>query len=300
MPTKKWAVIESVSASAIRRHLLFDAVQRPTVLLSLALGATSAIYLVLLSPVFGGRLWAATSLGISATLATASFIWHYMFRYREEYAKRVRERMDRLDQDRKRLEQAKLGQLHEGLHSGFSSIGSEEGIEALSRLVGEYELLHPTIQDRDHTDPRSMSQIPGLIEKTYRRGLSVLSDTLELMKALQTPNEERLKKEIAELERGVAASKVGEGRAEERLKIQTSMLTSHKQRLDMLDQLRLGVDQLLYQAGRCEASLHRTRIELAAIRTGSWEISVDSVIEALQGTIHQVKEVQEELSRLGY
>ena len=34
---------------------------------------------------------------------------------------------------------------------------------------------------------------------------------------------------------------------------------------------RLLTDQLLYLTGRCEDSLHRTPIEVAAIRVGSFE-----------------------------
>ncbi len=86
----------------------------------------------------------------------------------------------------------------------------------------------------------------------------------------------------------------------ERLRIKEDTLASHRQRLGILEQLQLSVDQLLFQAGRCEASLHRTRIELAAIRIGSSETSVDSVTEALRRTIQQAKEVQDELRRLGY
>ena len=144
-----------------------------------------------------------------------------------------------------------------------------------------------------------MSHLPALVEETYRRGLSVLEDALELMRAASTPGGERLEGEIAALEREIEKAKADEGQAE-RLKIKEATLASHRERLDMLDRLQLRVDQLLYQAHRCEASLHHTRVELAAIRTGGSEASVDSVVEALRGTIHQAKEVQEELRRLGY
>ena len=82
--------------------------------------------------------------------------------------------------------------------------------------------------------------------------------------------------------------------------IREDTLASHRQRLAMLDQLQLRAEQLLHLAGRCEASLHLTRIELAAIRAGSSENSIDSAVEALQETVRRAKEVQEELHRLGY
>ncbi len=67
-----------------------------------------------------------------------------------------------------------------------------------------------------------------------------------------------------------------------------------------MGQLLLRVDQLLHQAGACEASLHRTRVEIAALRADSVESSVNAVIGTLRKTITQAKEVQDELKRLGY
>ncbi len=101
------------------------------------------------------------------------------------------------------------------------------------------------------------------------------------------------------MEQQVEAMKGGETQTEW-IRVSEDRLASRKQSLDLVDQLQLRVGQLLFQAERCEASLYRTRIEVAAIRTGSSETSVDSVIQALQATIQQVKEVQEELKRLGY
>ena len=119
------------------------------------------------------------------------------------------------------------------------------------------------------------------------------------MRATRTPGRDRLQREITDLEREAEVLKEDESQAE-RLSLKEDTLASHRQRLDIVEQLQLDVDQLLFQAGRCEASLHRTRIDLAAIRIGSSEASVDSATEALRRTIRQAKEVQDELRRLGY
>ena len=140
---------------------------------------------------------------------------------------------------------------------------------------------------------------PPLAGETYRQGLSVLSDALELMEVAHTSDTERLKRDISGLEGEVEALKGDQSQAE-RLRIREDTLASHRQRLDMLGQLQVHIDQLLYQAGRCEASLHRARIELAGIKTGSSQTGVDSVIEALRDTLLRAKEVQDELKRLGY
>ena len=291
--------VESLSEPAIRRQLLMDAVQHPTTLLPLATLVGSTIYLALVSPILGGGLLAMVLIVVSGVGAAAGFVWRYVLRYTEEYGKRARELMGLLEGERARLEQADVTRLRESLQAGFSSIGSTEGLKALTELVGEHEELQPALGRERVTDPLSISIVSSLAEETYRQGLSVLSDALELMRASHTPGRARLEKEFDGLERKVEALK-GDGSQAERLRLGEDTLASHRQRLEMLGQLQLRVDQLLYQAHRCEASLHRTRIELAAIRTGSSETSVDSVTETLRRTIDHGKEVQDELRRLGY
>ena len=291
--------MESLSEPAIRRQLLGDAVQHPATLLPLAIAIMSVLYLSLVSPIVGGGLWAMVLLVVSGIGTAVGFVWRYVLRYTEEFGNRARELMDLLEEERARLEHAEVGQRREALQAGFSSIGSTEGLKALTELVSEYERLQPTLGHQRDTDPFSMSLVPSLAVETYRQGLSVLWDALEMMRAVHTPGRERLERELAEMEREVGTLKLDESQAG-RLRLREDTLASHRQRLDMLDQLQLRLERFLYQAGRCEASLHRTRIELAAIRTGSSEATVDSVTEALSRTIHQVKEVQEELKKLGY
>lgn len=278
----------------IRRKTASEAVQHPATLLPLAVCVMSAIYLLLLSPIFGGALWAIVLTAISGIAATAS----YLYRYTKEYPRNAREMMDRDEQERIRLERAELKQFCVRLQVGFFSIASADGVKALAELTSAYEQLQPALAQRRATDPLSASLIPALAGETYRRGLDVLSDALELMEAVHAPGGESLEKEIARLETELHTPKSGEIEAE-RLRLVEETLASCKERLDMLNRLQLYIDQLLYQARRCEASLHSTRIELASVRAGGSKTSVDSVVDALQRTIHQVKEVRDELERLG-
>ena len=247
--------IESLSEPAIRRQLLGDAVQHPATLLPLAAAVLSVLYLALVAPIIGGELWAMVLLVISGIGTAVGFVWRYVLRYTEGYGKRTRELIDLLEQERARLEQAEMGQRRETLRAGFSSIGSTEGLKALTELVNEYEQLHPDLGRQRDTDPLSMPIVHALAGETYRQGLSVLSEALELMRAVQTPGKERLERELAEMERDVETLKLDESQAG-RLALKEDTLASHRQRLDMLDQIQLRLEGLLYQAGRCEASLH--------------------------------------------
>ena len=102
-----------------------------------------------------------------------------------------------------------------------------------------------------------------------------------------------LEDEIAKLERGGATS--------ERIALRRQALTSHRERLVMLQDLHIRVDQLFYQARQCEAALHRSRISLAALRAGgNSAASIDSTTRALQRTMEQARAVQDEVRKLGY
>ena len=288
-----------LSESAIRGQVLSDAVQHPATLLPLAVSGASAIYLLVLSPVFGAGLWAIVLLTISGVVAAVSFAWRRVFRYTGEYAMKARELMDLQDRLLARQRQAEMTRLRQSLETELEQIDSTEGLRVLTGLVGEFDRLRLALGRQDGAQLLSLSHLSGLATEVYGRGLGVLSHALELMTLVRSPGREGLVRQIAELEAEVGASKVDEKQAERR-GIRESRLASHRQRLDMLDQLQLGVDRLLFQADKCEASLHRARIEVAAIRTGTSEWGVDSVIEALRRTIGQVKEVQEDLKKLGY
>jgi hypothetical protein len=127
----------------------------------------------------------------------------------------------------------------------------------------------------------------------------VLADALELASVVNSSDKERLEAEIAEFGKEIASLKKDEAQAEQ-VEIKEATISSHKERLDMVKAQEINMDKLLYQCNCCEASLHRTRIELAALKAHSSEKSVTEVTETLEQTLAQAKEVQAELKRLGY
>ena len=191
-----------------------------------------------------------------------------------------------------------LGQLREALRTGFATISSAAGLKSLEELAYEYDQLRPVLDRRKETDPLSVAHVPLLAEETYRQGLSVLEDALELMRVTHSSNRERLEEDAAELEREIESLRGDETQAA-RLRIRESTVSSHRERLEMINRQQLRVDELLCQSDRCEASLARTRIEMVALKAGGSEVSVSAVIETLKRTINQAKEVQEELKGYG-
>lgn len=192
-----------------------------------------------------------------------------------------------------------LRQLREALEGGFSRTKSQQGLKTLRQLIYEYGQLQPFLERKAERASLSAAHVPPLAEETYRQGLSMLRDALELIQVTQAPDQQRLEAETIELEKEIEALRSHEAQGR-RVKIKEETLSSHRERLELMQQQRLRVDELLHQAGRCEASLHRARIELAALKADISEGSVSEVTETLRKTINQAREVQEELNRLGY
>ena len=287
------------SEPQIRRQLRLDALLHPATVVPLGVAATSVSYLVLLGADWRRGAGAAAAIAIALVMAATSFVWRYAVRYSDEHARLEQRLTDVRERERARVEERETRSLRHRLERGFAEAESSVGTRAFEELDQEYAQLRPALESRREADPLLVGRIPALAAETYRRGLSVLVDALELIEAMREPRRGRLQTEIAELERETATSRADRP-ALETVEIRKATLVSHRERIALLDRQQLRVDQLLYQGGRCEASLHRTRIELAAIRAGGSETSVDSVVEALQGTIQQGKEVQKELRRLGY
>ena len=118
-------------------------------------------------------------------------------------------------------------------------------------------------------------------------------------RAIRSSDRESLEAEVVQLEGEIGFLRGDEAQVP-RVKIMEETVASHKERLDMIKQQQLRVDQFLRQSDRCEASLHLTRMEMAALQADRSEASVGAVAETLLRTINQAKEVQEELKRLGY
>ena len=288
----------SIEAEA-RRTMLADVVQHPATLLPLATAIAALIYLLLLTPLFDGRAWVVVILVVASSVAALSFAWLYGFRHADKRAGILARLMDERIRQEALEEKAAMDQRRKDLHGALEAIGFEEGLEALDELAVEYELLQSTLGRQEQPASISMASVPGLADGAYWRGLSVLEHALRLMQSARTTGEGKLEAEIAVLEREVEAA-TEDGLSGEGLEITEATLASHRTRLEMIGRQRLHTARLVHQARRCEASLSRARIELAEVEAGSTEANVTAAVRALEGTVNQVREVQEELQRLGF
>ena len=194
---------------------------------------------------------------------------------------------------------SELAKLKESLQKGFSKYKSTQGLKALQQLAYEYAQLQSTLERRKEDQSLLAARIPTLAEESYRQGLGVLELGLELVQAINSPNGERLEREKIRIESEIECIKRDATQAR-RVKLLKETLASHKERLSLLDQQAIHVEELLHQAGRCEASLNQARIQLLSLSADGYRDGVSSVNETLTRIIQQAKEVQEELKDLGF
>lgn len=288
-----------LSEALIKNGLRSEAMQHPATLVPLGLAGLAVILLIDISP-FQIAAYLAIILLITSLIAAAgSFFWIYLIRHDVEYAKIVQGIMALQGQESREARQAEIKQMRETLQSGFSGIESEAGLKALTNLHYEYKQLQLVLNLHNKTTSLLASHLPGLAEETFREGLNVLANGLQLLRAIRPSNNGRLEEEIVEIEKEIETLRKDEAQ-ECRVKLREEKVASHRERLEMINQQQYQADELLFQCNRCEASLSRTRIDLASLQAGSSETSVSAVTQSLQRTIDQAKEVQEELKRLGF
>lgn len=285
----------TVSESNVKRRLLSDAAQHPLTTLSSGVAAISGIYLVLLSPVFGGNSVATAVLCISCVAALSNFAYRYL----SGRSQAVSVLLEDEGKERIRQRDVAIRRRFGSLYSDLVALDHFQGTTALERLRDEYCRLTLFLADQSEIGILSVTQIEHLTNETYRRGLSVLADSVTLIEAIETPGIAEIATEITSLEIEIEELRASEERAD-RIAIKQNVLTAQRNRLNELEQLQVHVDELLYQSRKCEFSLNHTRIELAAIKAGSSDFGVNTVIGALEKTIQRAKEVQEELKGLGY
>ncbi len=278
----------------VSRRLASSAFQHPVTVLPLGISALAAIHLTLLSPVVGGGVWAGVVIGISGGLALANFAYRHQ-RDREGTARSLQ---TRLQIEISRIQDSNLQKESHTVQAGLDEIGLAQGSGVLRRLGEEYDRLREASRDSSDS-PLSAPHITALVDETYRRGLSVLGSAVELSTAISAPGRSEVERDISRLETEISVARIDD-QSPERLRLKEETLTMQKRQLQELDRMQLHVEELLFQARRCELSLHHARIELAAIRTGNSDSGLNTVIEALEGTLRRAKEVQEELKNLGY
>ena len=285
-------------ARNIRKAMMLDALQDSSVLIPLTVCVLGIVYLLVLSPLWGGRGVASVLVLIAAGTAALNLSLSYLIDFDRKYSSKALELFPDLAA-KPDSSASEISKLRSALKVGFADLGAEKGLSILNQLNQTFQGLQPVFERADATAAMTIERIPDLAEETYRQGLSILSDALELLAVTDEAAAERLSREIQQVEEDIESADRDES-FPERLKLLEETLDSHRERLALVEKQGLTIEQLLHHAQTCETSLHRTRVELSALRVNPAKSSVREMTESLRETIVHAKDVQEEISRLGY
>ena len=257
--------------------------------------------LLALMAIASNSIWVFLITGSAVSFAAAgtSFFWRYSVRDARVYADRLRELIIQEDLARKDQETQTLLETRDTLRTGFTSIGSDEGIRELERMVNEFDQLQDALSRWPKSSIVSAGHIPTLAEKTYREGLNVLSSVLELLMSIEVSDKKGLEIDVKALEGDIQVLQADETQSI-RLELRVARLAELEGRLEILSRQEIRAEEFLLRSSLIEGALNRARIELASLRVDSSQGSVNAVSEELQKTIDRAREVLEEMRELGF
>ena len=151
-------------------------------------------------------------------------------------------------------------------------------------MANEFEQLQTVLRRWSGASLVSIGQIPTLAQETYRQGLSLLTNVLEMSLAVHESAQSELETRLAALEQEIQGL-VGDGSQAKRLEIRRKRLASYKDQLQLVSRHGLHSEELLLRVNLSEAALNRTRIELASLKAESSEAGISSVNKSLRRTI---------------
>ena len=273
--------------------------QTPTLVALTALGL-SIIFKVVLSSTLDLDQLGNLAILISAIVFCGCFVWQY------SKVRGRRQRQVSIDQQRRDLEQRALRvesertEARARLQRGFSGIRSTDGttgLRVVRELGEEFEAMAMALATNGAGPQTTLeSLLPDVAQEVYGLGISALSQALDLLHSVDAFSVRMRPEELAAIDGRLEDDDYGDPRER----------TRDQQRRDTLakvifhrEQSLLWARDLIFEADRCTAALCEARIELATAGADSSRVDARSVVHTLERTVHIVREMQEEVRRLG-
>jgi hypothetical protein len=292
---------EAQSRTVSRVSVATAALQHTSTLVALTVTGLALVFLIVLSPEVGMRTVSAAIFVIGAVVTAGCFAGRWSIEYQREQSRVEAEAQEREREARARQVARERDDQRQRLELGFAAIPTADGAQGAQVAEGLAEELDAILDLLDRSAGRPSlglsALMPTLTEETYHRGMSALSDALELLQVADGRQRSRVQDELADVEDRLARGAYVDDRARTQ---DEHRRATQAQLLERLDQSRVRARDLVFEAERCEDALHEARIELASVRAGDTEIDVDVVVATLQDTIRRVRDVQDEMRKLSH
>ena len=273
-----------------------DALQHPLTILSTGVCILLIIYLGLFRPSGEGLPVLILFTLLSAKTALICFFFRCAVRYKE-----IKHGVTYRRWTSPEGKYDTLSQWQAALAAGFSESSSVNGVKALEKLICQYNGLLEVLERKKKTGTVPVSHVQEMAEEILYIGLSVLTDALELLRTLNKYEKKRLEEDIARLEREIknASHKTGPPGIGEAALLRTreKELSILKKRIIRLIRQQQRIYELYHQAGLCEASLEKVKLELAALRFDGVKADVNTITREFEKTLSQVKKIGEDMKK---
>jgi hypothetical protein len=234
-------------------------------------------------------------------IAAGSFSWQWAEGLKVEQRRIDAERAEQVAAAHAEEVARQRAETRHRLEAGFAQITSRDGMQGAATLEGladERDSVAEVVRTTRVQPGGSLSSLlPDLVEETYRHGMSALSDALHLLQSADGPQRRRLEEELEEIEERVDLDRYEDDASRDH---DQQRLTSKRALLERQRKARQRARDLIFGAEQCASALAEARIELASVRADDTQLDADAVTRTLQDTIRGVREVQDELRRLGY
>lgn len=283
---------EDFSKKAIRKHVFTEALQHPTTIFSAAAAILGGVYMGMVS--FDETSFAITA--GSALFSLLSWVYHYFIRGDKVAAQYVKDLQRQRDRE-KELQ-------GEDIERKCRAIGFYEGEQAAAELKQAYMRLFVFLKNKFKKNQTATAQrFMVLAEETYSQGLLFLKKALSLYMALRHMDEDKLKKELHEWKEDRDALKADETQKPEinkmRLDTVRDKIRSHRKRLELCEERKETLKQVLAQCEILEATLDNAYLEVVDLIEDDFRAQHQNVAGKLEKAVDAARRVEDRLRGLG-
>jgi|AGTN01.1.fsa_nt_gi hypothetical protein len=236
---------DDFKGESVANTVLKDALQHPATIYPAALSVLSVFWTVVVNP-------SPQSIGAAclfAFVSASAFVWNYVVKGPEKAAAHVVQ----LREQRSAFELHSLDELK----TACELAGYVEGAKEVGELKTAYSNLTTYLKEQKKGD--SLDRFRLLAEDTFRQGVRVLEQALDIFKALSTVNTKTLNKEIKDWKREKELRADDESPASKALDTQ---IAAHEKRLELYDRSLERLAELIAQVNEIEAALETTHLEM--------------------------------------
>jgi len=274
-PKNRRPAAEDFTPRAVNRAVLAETLQHPLTILPAAAGVVGGLYMGLLG--LDPMAFAITL--ASALVAAGAWVVNYFLRG-ESFAER---HVERLQAQRLALRDEEV----EALAQGWLATEHADGVQQVRELRQAYGQLRAFLEERlaqDRGHGLQLRRLLVLAEDTFREGVAILRQGLNLVRALASVDRDGLERELAtwQAEGGQSSTRI-------------TRIAAHEERLALCAEQEEAIERLLAESEILEAALQKTYLEAAKLESPEALFARGRTASELERAVEAARRVEDRL-----